>query len=199
MSYSRRYSRAKGRWRATWAPILLVILWSMCGEPPGPDVPIAELPHYDEVPEIEIGRVRWSEDVPEAERAELLRQVQGRLEELVGIVHSGSLVDMARLIDPDRGVFVDYKAFRDNDAFVSELRRSDGYMHDFFIESDDPDRVPLREVLHLTRSIRADIFVESQDQCEVELTLEDVPSRSYFFNNPVLVKSGDSWYFYRLF
>ena len=182
------------------APGLLLLLWSLrCGEPPGPDVPIAELPHYDDVPEIEIGRVRWSEDVPEAERQELLDQVQARLEELVAIVHSGSLADIARLVDPERGVFVDYKAFRNHSEFVAELHRNEGYMHDFFIASDDPDRVPLREVLHLTRSIRADIFIESQDQCEIELTLEDAPSRSYFFNNPVLVRTGDSWYFYRLF
>lgn len=169
----------------------------------------SELPRYDQqAPRVEIGTIYWGTDLSPGEQREAAAPVIAQLERLIGMVHNRNLKDLPDMVHPDEGLYVDLKARRSRSEIEAAVQDPESYLNVYFLDTEalrrerpeDPDRISVREALHLTRTLKADLYMSSSgDFCEVRLSLEDAPSRSYFLNNPVFLQEDDQWYVHRLF
>lgn len=187
-----------------------------CDRTPPADEPVSEMRRYDQAPAIELGEVRWSGSNSGAQsgagadaagRAAEAEQVRVLLEKLVGMVDRRDLSELPREVSRDAGLFVDLKAHRTYADLELELKNPDGYLNTYYLDSaklaakkNDPNSLAVRDVLRLTRTVRADLFLNRDgDYCEVKLHLVDAPAKSYYLNNPVFIKEAGRWYVAQLF
>jgi hypothetical protein len=182
-----------------------------CDRPPPADAPVSEMHRYDQAPAIVIGEVRWSgatsdSGATESERAAQAEQVHALLAKLVGMVDRRDLSALPEEVSRDAGLFVDVKAHRTYADLVRELKDPDGYLNTFYLDSaklaarkNDPDSLAVRDILRLTRTVRADLYMNRQADCEVKLHLVDAPGKSYYLNSPVFIKESGRWYVAQLF
>lgn len=167
---------------------------------------ISQERHYtDGPPEVVVGKIRNDTELSGAQLDERIESIQVELQAVVNLVYAGDLRALPDHVHVEKGLYVDVKAHRTHSEVRSEVVDPHSYLSRFFVgdgsEISDPaeNPVPIKEVLQLTRSIKADVFLLSEDFCEIQLTLEDAPGRSYYLNNPVLIEREGRWYIYRMF
>ncbi len=190
---------------------LVFVLGSLgaCDRAPPADEVASEMHRYEQAPTIELGEVRWygaNSDI-DAERAAQAEQVRALLEKLVGMVDRRDLRALPGEVSRDAGLFVDVKAHRSYADLERELKDPEGYLNTFYLDSaklaakqNDPESLAVRDILRLTRTVRADLYMNRQgDYCEVKLHLVDAPGKSYYLNNPVFIKESGRWYVAQLF
>lgn len=183
---------------------------SECDRTTEADEPISEMRRYDRAPEIKLGEVRWSGASAGADtsaREAEAEQVRALLAKLAAMVDRRDLSELPREVSRDAGLFVDLKAHRTYADLERDLQNPDGYLNTYYLDSaklaakkNDPNSIAVRDVLRLTRTVRADLFMNREgDYCEVKLHLVDAPSKSYYLNNPVFIKEAGRWYVAQLF
>lgn len=188
--------------------------FNACDRTPEADEPVSEMRRYNQAPAIELGEVRWSGSnsgagagADASGRAVQAEQVRKLLEKLVGMVDRRDLSELPGEVSRDAGLFVDLKAHRSYADLERELKNPDGYLNTYYLDSaklaakkNDPNSLAVRDVLRLTRTVRADLYMNRDgDYCEVKLHLVDAPSKSYYLNNPVFIKEAGRWYVAQLF
>jgi len=169
---------------------------------------LSELRRYDASPEVEIGVIYWQTDLSPGEQREAVEPVAEALEKVVRMVYNRNLESLPEMVHPQDGLYVDLKAHRTLPEVREAVADPESYLNVYFLDTDalraerpeDPDRISVRDVLRLTRTLQGDFYMSRDgDFCEVRLTLKDAPSRSYFLNNPVFIKENGEWYVHRLF
>ncbi|MCR9143573.1 MAG: hypothetical protein NXI24_15100 [bacterium] len=168
---------------------------------------------YDAMPELKLGKIFVGEESggdsgkPTAAQSAEAQRVLDLMRKLMGMLEDQEIRGLAQHVSPGKGLYVDLKAHRTRAAVQKDLQDPEGYLQTYYLNTEnlrlrteDPDQLAVRDILHLTRVMTADVYLQADGrQCELRLRLEDAPSKSYYLNNPVFVKEDGEWFIYRLF
>jgi len=114
---------------------------------------------------------------------------------------------LSDLIDAERGIWVDLKAHKTKNEFVTDIADYNGYVNSYYLNTaaikartGEKDQKSLYDVISESQLIKADFFFQG-DECEVRFTIEKPESmtdESYRFNNAYFVKDNGKWFLFRL-
>lgn len=174
-----------------------------------PDLPadqaIFELKKFNTAPLINIKNVQGGKNLDQAKKIRLNKDLKNQMEIIVNMIVQKDFSQLKNHVDPESGLWVDLKSHRKFDELDKEISDPESYLNVFFLDSEllqkktgEKNKASIRDVLLITDTIDAEIFLESKNEFEVKLTLARAPQYSYFLNNPVFRYRKGRYYIYRL-
>jgi len=134
------------------------------------------------------------------------QQILKLLQTLVNWTLEKDYSKLPELVDPKKGLYVDLKAEWNYKKLLDELKNPNSYFEIFFFdkeklirEKNSTDVWTVRELLILSGGLKADLFFESNESCEVKLIFDKSSKHQTDLNNPYFIKVNGSWKVYRLF
>ncbi|MCX7998906.1 MAG: hypothetical protein N3A69_08145 [Leptospiraceae bacterium] len=134
------------------------------------------------------------------------QEILSLLQKLVDMTLEKSFLELPNYVDPELGIYPDLKAHWNYLKLKEEVRNPNSYFETFFFNKDklmkeknSPNVLTVRDVILLSEGIRADLFFESNTECEVKLIFNKAPKHQGDLNNPYFIKRGNLWKVYRLF
>jgi hypothetical protein len=113
---------------------------------------------------------------------------------------------LTELVDPKKGVFPDLKSEWSYEKLQAELKNPNSYFETFFFqrekllqEVNNKEAMTVRELIILSGGLKADLFFESKDECEVKLHFIKDSKYKGDLNNPYFLRINGKWKIYRLF
>ncbi len=190
--------------RPTVATLVLVALCLSCRR----DEPVKEYEkHFRSVPPtVRIGEIHYSQGMTDAEKRRDTEAIAALITQLIRMVDEQNLEGLPSLVSRKHGLWVDVKAHRTFDQLKVEIRKKDGYLQKYFLDTDqlrrstkDEHKLSVRDVLRHTDTVRADFYMLADGSCEVELFLEQYPPYKFHLNQPAFLKEDGVWKVHRLF
>lgn len=134
------------------------------------------------------------------------QEILSLLQKLVDMTLEKSFLELPNYVDPELGIYPDLKAHWSYSKLKQEVRNPNSYFEIFFFNKDklmkernSPNVLTVRDVILFSEGLRADLFFESKEECEVKLIFNKASKYQGDLNNPYFVKRGNVWKVYRLF
>lgn len=152
---------------------------------------------------ITINQVYILGEKPEKDSSEEILRILKSLSQ--GILNKNLSV-ILNFVHKDRGVYLDLKGLWKYEDLQAELEKDNSYFEIYFFNHDklekekgSQDVMTVRELLIASKGIRADLFFEDANSCEVKLQFLANKNLAYNLNNPHFIKIDGKWYLYRMF
>lgn len=134
------------------------------------------------------------------------QQILLLLQKLVDMTLEKSFLELPNYVDSELGIYPDLKAHWSYSKLKQELNNPNSYFEIFFFnkeklmkEKNSPNVLTVREIILLSEGMKADLFFESREECEVKLIFKKSSKHQGDLNNPYFIKRGNAWKVYRLF
>lgn len=134
------------------------------------------------------------------------QEILSLLQTLVNMTLEKNFIQLPNYVDSELGIYPDLKAHWSYYKLKEEVRNPNSYFEIFFFdkeklikEKNSPNVMTVREVLLISEGLKADLFFESLEECEVKILFQKASKYQGDLNNPYFIKRNGKWKIYRLF
>lgn len=184
---------------------LLIFSCKKKGSQLDPDLEISQLKKYTTSPRVIITNIKGGQSMGVASRVRLKKNLKHELEIIFKMIVDKKLQTLPDHVHPKSGLWVDLKSHRKWEELDQEINNPESYLNLFFLDSQalqiktgEKNKLTIREVLLVSKTISVEVFVESNNEFELKLRLDDAPQFSYYLNNPIFRIRNNRYYIYRL-